>query len=734
MELSLQKKINLPLIRLQRADMVEREVMHIEDKVNYELFLQLYQRYGSNYDEETFARYFLDIDKNKLYYLRTGKVKETTILKREYVSESYLEEIRSKVEAELRQRGTLWISYKRFADLFDKYSGKLNVRMFAEEVLGISEHSIESIKSNGGSRRIFKEKDEEEDEAERYIRQVLPQIRKEVIAKAKLHIDDQITLAKFKALYAKFGMGIPEKVFAGKVLGINNSKTTRLLNGRNATVSVFSNYVVNPDDIATLRERVIQKEHLHIGDGITYDQFIRLFNKYAGMMNQEMFAEEILDVNAIGIKNMRLNGMNALILGDIDIPKEYLEFLKDKIVRREKLATKQEITGQDFDRIYKKYGGVLPQRLFATEVLGISPNSVSSFLLGVYNKTAILYNEEVVDYASIRGKIIRENKFLCMDRINYERVMELRKKYAPNSPETVFADQVLDISDRRYYNIKSNRNGTTYILSREMPQGADLQVFKRKILYENGLHIKDRLNYARFTEIFQKYGGLLPDTLFASLVFDISKDTLSLMKKDPNKGAVILTRTTVPISELKALNERVLSENKIRKRTPITLKDFDRMYTGYRHILSPIMFSRAILGVDKQNLNNLKKGKNASILALKKRQFLEDFSWVSDDPEIVMPEEEPRKVGRPKYIAPAGIISLADKNGQSDKKKARAGSADKKMRAVKILDSYIYTRKRVEAVKEYIACCKEDFQRSAFKEKDLPFLYECIEFVQGRIA
>ncbi len=82
MELSLQKKINLRLIRLLRTSMIEEAGLHIEDKVTYKQFLELYEKYGNGFDKDVFARYFLDIEGTKLYYLSIRKSNRNTHIKK----------------------------------------------------------------------------------------------------------------------------------------------------------------------------------------------------------------------------------------------------------------------------------------------------------------------------------------------------------------------------------------------------------------------------------------------------------------------------------------------------------------------------------------------------------------------------------------------------------------------------------------------------------------------------
>ena len=612
---------------------------------------------------------------------------------------------------EVKARGINWLSYRRLIQYHQKFGGRLSLKSFAKVALNINEHNIESSKSDGGSMLVDLETESE------YDANFLQNIRKEVIAKSKLHIGDLITLPQFKKLYAKFGRGIPEKLFATEILDMNNGKATRLLGGRNKQASVFSNYVVNPENIAILREKVIRKERLHIGQTIDNEEFLRLYNKYAGMLSQEMFAEEILDINAIGVKNMRVAGTNSAVLQDIDVPKEYLEFLKDRVCRREHLTYRQEFARDEFYRIYDKYGSVIPERQFAVEVLGIPEDSVSYFLLGKYKTTKVFYNEEITDFETLRKKVIKENFLHYDDPINYERFLELKQKYAPNMKEHIFAEKILDIPLTRLPNIRYDRKSTTPILlNEELPSEEDIAILKRKILISNGMHIKDRIKYAKIQELHRKHGGIMPEYMFADKIFDIANGKLNSMSRNLEEEAVILTRTKIPIQQLSKLRNKVLGENNIVKGSPVTLANFEKWFTGYKHILSQIMFARGVIGVSKSNYGNLKSKKTPSIKALMD-DAPETLSWVTVEKTKKKKKEE-KKNSNKKTLKPP------------KPRKALAGNIVKKA-AKSILDKYVYTPKNVARVKEYIHSCKAEYERGTFSVSDLPFLYDCIEFVQG---
>ena len=59
--------------------------------------------------------------------------------------------------------------------------------------------------------------------------------------------------------------------------------------------------------------------------------------------------------------------------------------------------------------------------------------------------------------------------------------------------------------------------------------------------------------------------------------------------------------------EIEELKSKVIKENNLYIAKPITLEDFYHLYNNYEHILSEIVFAKKILGVNRQNLNKLKK-------------------------------------------------------------------------------------------------------------------------------
>ena len=299
MKLSLQRKVSLKTAFNQREKMIYKEKLHIDDEISLEYINDLYQKYGKGVGEKDFARCFLDMSYEKYYGLQIEKIKQARILAREFILDQEILDIKNKVTEFYQLKPNQFLSYQEICEMHAQFGGKLSLIIFAEEILNVTEHSVGELKSaekNGQNKKAKILKPVEVDRRR----------RKELQVKlAGRHTDEEISLEELEELYAKFGENIGIKIFATKVLQMPQSQINNFLGKRIKKSTIFSKYFVHPDEICQLRERVILEEGLHIGDSISKADFERLYQKYAGILSEEMFAEEILDVTAVGVKNMK---------------------------------------------------------------------------------------------------------------------------------------------------------------------------------------------------------------------------------------------------------------------------------------------------------------------------------------------------------------------------------------------------------------------------------------------
>ena len=161
--------------------------------------------------------------------------------------------------------------------------------------------------------------------------------------------------------------------FAKTILGISEGKAKNLIHKKIEEVEIWKNETLDLDSLLEIREGVIKSEGLHIKDEMTYEQFQRLYEKYAGKLSEEMFAEEILDISRVGFKNLKKGkSPNSIILGDIDISEEIKEKVCQEIKKNEHIYKGKRISYEEFLYLYRKYAFVIKEIDFAEKILKIN--------------------------------------------------------------------------------------------------------------------------------------------------------------------------------------------------------------------------------------------------------------------------------------------------------------------------------------------------------------------------
>lgn len=610
MYLSLQSRQRRKIDWVKRANLIKNEKLHIGDDITQQQFLELFKKYGEGFSDQEFAKYFLDIPTMKCYYLWCGKIKTTPILTLEYVSPQKIEEIRNKVKNYLTTNNMKELTKSELLYLHEKFGEVLELKEFAEEAMGISQHAVECMNCEGKETvKVYRNPIVDR----KYIREFQERVARE----NNLHIGDELKIEEIEEIYKKYKDEIDERTFAVKILQISNGrynliKREKPKDGKTESKklsSIFTRYVVDPDYIEALREKVILQENLHINDPIDNERFKELHKKYGGILSEVMFAEEILDVSAVGVKNMRVSHTNSLILTDIEVPEEYIQELCQKIIDENGLEQNQLINKEEFQVLYDKYAYVLSKEQFATLVLDISLDSFNSVKYENNQRMRILRNYKTTDFEELKKRIIKEEHLHFEDTIRYKKFKELYLKYSsPNVKESVFAQKVLDIKISDFNNMKYSKSKIKILRNEKLPSEEEFEKLKWRIIRENKLHIKDTMNIETFNEYHLKYGGIIPAEMFAEKIFDLSVQTLKKMKADTEFEAQILLKESMSDEEIKLLRQKIIYENCLYIGKEISLEEFNNLYDNYEHILQQIVFGTQILGVGDQSVNKLKSG------------------------------------------------------------------------------------------------------------------------------
>lgn len=390
--------------------------------------------------------------------------------------------------------------------------------------------------------------------------------------------------------------------------------------------------------------------------------------------------------------------------------------------------------------------------------------------------------------------IIEENQLHYNDKITYTKLEELHTKYAPKSEIDVFAEKVLDINYKCFRNIKYSKtlSCTHILLSEKLPDEQEIEEIKIKVIKENKLHRKDIIKYEQIQELHLKYGGIMPDYMFAEKILNIDSRIFFKMKLNQKSNTQILLKTKMSQQDIDKLKSKIVRNNNLYKGKGITIEEFERLYNSYEHILSQIEFARQILGVNRQSLTRLKAGISETVQAFtkvngeEKRKTRINFN----DDEVLrlkmylikdLSEEEiATKLGvtlkvlkinmealfryerlsideinyeKAVYLYEKGLTieeikektkldsqklnDIVKKINQQKKERKNKIRKIRKHNNLKnkvnvIVESSTHEDKKIATVRRFISGCKEQFEDGDFKIEDLDFLEKCIAFVGGK--
>lgn len=529
MKLSLQKSVNYKTVQDRRKFMIQTEKLHIQDRISYEAFLALHRKYGGSISEVEFAKYFLDISWASYYKLQAGIRDSATVLEREFYEDYEFDDIQNRIIKEEELKIGDKIDYDRLVELHEKYGGRFSLKQFAYEVLNINAHAVGDMISIKGKESMVLRPHAQK-------RNQIIKMKEDVIENSGLHIGSQITYSEFQELYREYGKyDIDERDFALRVLGITNDVFVRFKSGRRPNTSVFSTFPIDAKKISTLREKVIKKEGLYIEQPISNERFQELYDKYAGILSEELFAEEILDINMEALRQSRRRNENNIILTGIELTEKYVKALQRQIIRENQIQPNNQLMSLgEINELRKKYAPMLTEKRFATVIMGIKYENYIQLAMGTTLRNYVFAIQPEPQIKKIREKVIEEQHLHYDDLIDYPRLHELHQKYAPTMREYSFARDILDIGQTALDNIRNKENAFTHILLDEaLPTPKEIEEIRKKLLSKTNVRDSESIDYAKFQWLYYMYGGIMPEDMFSLQVLEITQKELNRIKQNP---------------------------------------------------------------------------------------------------------------------------------------------------------------------------------------------------------
>lgn len=805
---SVEKKASVIKRKLKalREEMIQKEKFRINDLVSYNEFLELYSKYGATLTEEEFAYSFLDLLKTDLYSLKKNRCR---ILKKEEVDDFETAFLKLQLIKSFALTKGLEISYIQLQQLYDALPSKLPLVMFAENVLDVSSHSVSCIKCNATknatifnktSDTYFENKDPQElkKDIETEIianRNLIQELKDSIALDRNLHIGDSITTAEFTEMYEIYGKkDYSAYDFARIILGLSEGKARGIINQKIDSAQVWNNEIVSLDYLLKLREEIINKEQLHINDRLeTYDDFLRLFKQYSGILSETIFAEEILDMTRASYKRLKAGKIEAIILSDIVVPEDFWETTKSKIKKNENVYNGKRITYSEFLELYQKYGVVVWDVDFAQKVLQVSPEQFYCLKRGEYNTNKIFGKKDEnsnklnfdEDYSleeieKLREIVIDENNLHIADSMSGRKFEQLYEKYGFGMSKKFFAEKILDIKSYRLNCILRDETDNATILLNEKVGNEYLKSL-RSVLFKSGEHCtEDMIDYKEFLRLYKIYGGKLSERQFAEKILFITNDNLGQIRENQEKGRETEIFANLKLSDayIAALKAKIIRKNLLYYRQNITPEFFRMMYKQTRTVLSEADFAKIILEVNRQSYYKTcinKENETFIILSISgtdenkpkflerqqvtlKKMFEEGFCYseiaektnlttsaLMENIESLYESGVDRERVKKKYVRKrldngenieserAEEYGIDDKYIENVKKEIEE---EKKFKALEIkcqgiVDDLKETKLSKKYIREYIEKCKERYEEDASQMDDdtLEYLHSCLEFL-----
>ena len=600
-----------------RKEMIKKENFHINDLIDYEKFLKLYQLYGHKLSESEFASSFLDLSINDLYNLKKNRCK---VLKKEEIDDSEIISLKLKMIKELNLKSGQSLSYEEIEELYNNTETILPLILFAEKILDVSSHSLSTIKNNSSKKATIFNNTEKEYFSEEPLEQLIQKIKKLQIEKTKknqnlkdtialdrnLHIGDSITSTEFSELYEIYGKNYYTNYeFAREILGLSEGKARNIINKKIDSIQIWNNENVSLEYLLKLRENIIQEENLHIRDKIQdYQEFKKLFEKYSGILSEKMFATEILDIPLCSYKNLKGDMFTAGILTDIDIPNDFFVKQREEIIKNENVYNGLSISYDEFLELYKKYGFVVWDTDFATKILDISQGQFGCLKNGTYTRARILSKisdqTNRIDIKKLRNIVIKENNLHIEDSISGKTFTKLYDKYGFGISKKDFATKILDIKEARLNCILRNEKDNAIILRNEILDKAFIDEIRKDVFRNSGYNTSDMIDYKEFKELYQKYGRKLSEYQFAENILYLTNSNFNIIKEKKDRKTKIFANLKLSDAYIATLKSKIVDKHLLYYKQNITPQFFKKIYSNTRTVLSESEFAMKILEISRQ--------------------------------------------------------------------------------------------------------------------------------------
>lgn len=460
-----------------RNRLVEEYGLEHGAKVPYEQVIEMYNKFGGRLSINLFLEEVLGIKSTTLKSYKKGETKNAKInfdaeaghFNRKKVevpmyalNPEYIYELRKKVILEAGVRVGDSVSFSQIEELNKQFCPEMPAMLFAAKVLDIKTNSYNGMKSHKSTNPINGGAFQDVVIPEEYITQL-----QDTIAKLyKLESGQLLKNKEFQKLYDKYGGILSKRTFALSILDMTMKGYNDLSEGdANKAVTILNSR--KKTDFDYLRRNIVRNYKFHHGDMLKYEEFRKIHQKYAPNISEFVFAEKIFGMSSPSFQCIKYNGAKARMYFELPTEEERLA-LQKKVIIDNNLHMNDKINYEKLQRLYEIYGGIMPIRMFAIDVLALDKQSFLRIKNHPEKDALVLFNLEIPasEIENLKEKIKFENGLQEPKALSLEEIDGLYDTYGGIMSKQMFLRKILGLSQSSYDNMRYKKSESAIVCIR----------------------------------------------------------------------------------------------------------------------------------------------------------------------------------------------------------------------------------------------------------------------------
>lgn len=442
---------------------------------NYNKFTEIYEKYGSGFTETIFATSIMGISYDKF---RDTKYYERGF----YILQNDIKDVDvEKIVNDLNLKGYyegISIDKNEFYELYKNYGNGLPEKVFATQVLLLSEDSYKELRLGRSNAIILKKSNKiDEEKRERIVKKLVD----EKLTNKKVDYKDLVKL------YNEYGYeeGYSEKEFAIIILNLSIDAYRNLKSKkRNDKFRILKNQI----DIESQKITKLLIKNGYQNRQIYYAEIKMLHKKYGFFLSERQFAMKVLRLSGSNYDNAK-HGFKVTLLPFKKLSSEKIIEIKQNLLDRGYENANVEI--KKIDELYEEFELIMSKNTFYREILGV---------FSLRNKKSVTILKKINLSESEKIKEAKEyiyNKNLNFKRLTFFEVDNLYEQFQSEMSFKTFVTKVLGNTFKQYLDAKSKNYFITVI---DIDQKNSV-----KVLIKTELKNKEILTEKEIINLCKKY-------------------------------------------------------------------------------------------------------------------------------------------------------------------------------------------------------------------------------------